>query len=204
MARERSSTLERSRGSTNTTTTAATTKQAAHSRIATDGVRISSTATTAPSNCPTVSPMPRYASARDRNLSGMRSPNAAAIGADSITYPICTRHHSSVRITAFAAAPNGSVNSAATTPPPRIHGVRRPSSVRVWSDSTATTALDSTDITTPKTISSASGKVRPTPANRSTSTGRITVFSAPSGAAHSTAPAANPMFMRVISVAEGR
>ena len=134
----------------------------------------------------------------------MRSPKAAAIGVDSITYPICTRHHTRVRSTTFVAAPNGSVNNAATAPPPRIHGVRRPISIRVWSDSTATTALDSTDTTTPTATSSASGRVRPAPASRSTSTGTSTVFSAPSGAAHSTAPKAKPMFMRVISAAEGR
>lgn len=94
---------------------------------------------------------------RGRNLSGTRSLMALANGADSMAYANCISAHKKHMTTMLVSWPKIRVNSAHNSPPATIHGVRRPSGVRVRSDSAETSGVNSAAATTPTMTNTASG-----------------------------------------------
>ena len=164
------------------------------------------TATIMPTSWPTVNPIPRHASARSRNLSGMRSPNAAASGMDTSAYPTNVSSQKNPTSWMSSHADRIATLAAVSSVPPMIHGMRRPSGPNVWSEPTATHAFMKKVTTVPSPMSHARDVTPPfsvPPAIRPTSCGTSTVLSAAMGAVNSSAPSVKPAISRRTCVLSG-
>ena len=154
------------------------------------------TAAIMPNTWPNAWPTPRHASARSRNLSGTRSPKAAASGIDTIACPISVNSQNTMTNGMKSHAERIATDVAVSTVPAMIHGVRRPSGQYEWSDPTEIHAFIRNVNNVPTTLSSARSVTRSVPERRLMVCGMSTELSAAIGAVNSSAPSAKPAVRR--------